>query len=108
MNVSKQIEEIIMDNVILGVDSGQAYFRDADQAVEKITTLLQTICLTAKPSRADSDKYFDAPPPLKVEDGSELHHVTHQPSARDGYNQAISDYEENLTRLLKGEDDETN
>lgn len=38
-DLDDKLENIIMDNVILGVDSGQAYFKDTDEAVAQIKKL---------------------------------------------------------------------
>lgn len=40
MSFQDELEKMIMDNAILGVDSGQAYFVDLDQAVTSIINLV--------------------------------------------------------------------
>lgn len=40
MSFQDELEKLIMDNAILGVDSGQAYFVDLDQAVTSIINLV--------------------------------------------------------------------
>ncbi len=41
MSFQDELEKMIMDNAILGVDSGQAYFVDLDQAVTSIISLVE-------------------------------------------------------------------
>ena len=40
MSFQDELEKLIIDNAILGVDSGQAYFVDLDQAVTSIINLV--------------------------------------------------------------------
>ena len=40
MSFQDELEKLIIDNAILGVDSGQAYFVDLDQAVTSIISLV--------------------------------------------------------------------
>lgn len=53
-DIEAKIENIIIDNAILGVDSGQAYFVDLDQVSEKIAKLINTSIQKAKVEIADS------------------------------------------------------
>lgn len=41
MSFQDELEKLIIDNAILGVDSGQAYFVDLDQAVTSIINLVE-------------------------------------------------------------------
>lgn len=50
--------------------------------------------------RQSPDRHFNAPPPPKVDDGSEITHVMHQPSARDGYAVALAECEAVLKEVL--------
>ena len=43
MNFQDELEKLIIDNAILGVDSGQAYFVDLDQAVTSIINLVDKV-----------------------------------------------------------------
>ena len=82
--------------------SDQIGWGSMDSLCDDILALIQEVAKSAKPERAGGDKYFDAPPPSKIEGGSKLHHPMHQPSAREGFNKGIDQYEQNIKELLGG------
>ena len=78
MNFQDELEKLIIDNAILGVDSGQAYFVDLDQAVTSIINLVDRE-LPKKMNRAFNPNSID----MEIEKARAMEQI--------GYNQAIDD-----------------
>lgn len=103
-----KVEGIIKQELKDAVGGGRAEVQwDTQYPVNARTHLtlekLHQLLIDNLPEKADSNKYFEAPPPGKVEDGSELHHAMHQPSAREGYNQAIDEMKQAIDKLFNRE-----
>lgn len=100
-SLDSQIEEIIMESAILGVDSGQAYFRDLDEAVNRILKLIQTVGEGLLPEKKNIVVLTE--PPQGID---RLWLEGRDYGATAGYNQAINDMKTNLTDITGVDRDE--